>query len=201
MKVAERFGFKIDIFTHILEGYKVADKMAEHGVGGSTFSDWWGYKFEVNDAIPYNASIMHNAGVTVALNSDNSELSRRLNLEAAKAVKYGNVSEEEAWKFVTLNPAKLLRLDDQVGSLKVGKDADIVLWSGHPMSLYTQTEQTYIEGALYFDKYQHKEKLNDIKEEKNKLIQQMLGQNLPGASLMFPNPMPQIEITCEYTEF
>ena len=201
MKVAERFGFKIDIFTHILEGYKVADKMAEHGVGGSTFSDWWGYKFEVNDAIPYNASIMHNAGVTVALNSDNSELSRRLNLEAAKAVKYGNVSEEEAWKFVTLNPAKLLRLDDQVGSLKVGKDADIVLWSGHPMSLYTQTEQTYIEGALYFDKYQHKEKLNDIKEEKNKLIQQMLGQNLPGASLMFPNPMPQIEITCEYIEF
>ena len=103
--------------------------------------------------------------------------------------------------FVTLNPAKLLRLDDQVGSLKVGKDADIVLWSGHPMSLYTQTEQTYIEGALYFDKYQHKEKLNDIKEEKNKLIQQMLGQNLPGANLMFPNPMPQIEITCEYTEF
>ena len=157
MKVAERFGFRINTFTHILEGYKVADKMAEHGVGGSTFSDWWGYKFEVNDAIPYNASIMHNAGVTVALNSDNSELSRRLNLEAAKAVKYGGVSQEEAWKFVTLNPAKLLRLDDKVGSLKVGKDADIVLWSGHPMSLYTKTEQTYIEGALYFDKDEHLE--------------------------------------------
>ena len=108
-----------------------------------------GYKFEVNDAIPYNASIMHNAGVTVALNSDNSELSRRLNLEAAKAVKYGNVSEEEAWKFVTLNPAKLLRLDDQVGSLKVGKDADIVLWSGHPMScLFTHKQNRHILKAL-----------------------------------------------------
>ena len=144
---------------------------------------------------------MHNAGVTVALNSDNSELSRRLNLEAAKAVKYGGVSEEEAWKFVTLNPAKLLRLDNKVGSLKVGKDADIVLWSGHPMSLYTKTEQTYIEGALYFDQYEHQKKLGEIKEEKNNLIQQMLDQNLPGANLRFPNPMPQIEITCEYTEF
>ena len=183
MKVAERFGFRINTFTHILEGYKVADKMAEHGVGGSTFSDWWGYKYEVNDAIPYNASIMHNAGVTVALNSDNSELSRRLNLEAAKAVKYGGVSQEEAWKFVTLNPAKLLRLDDKVGSLKVGKDADIVLWSGHPMSLYTKTEQTYIEGALYFDKDEHLNKLGEIKKEKNNLIQQMLGKNSPGANL------------------
>ena len=159
MKVAEMFDFRIKIFTHILEGYKVADKMAEHGVGGSTFSDWWGYKFEVNDAIPYNASIMHNAGVTVALNSDNSELSRRLNLEAAKAVKYGTVDEEEAWKFVTLNPAKLLRIDDKVGSLKAGKHADLVVWDGHPMSLFTKTEQTYIEGALYFDKDQHQTKL------------------------------------------
>ena len=101
---------------------------------------------------------MHNAGVTVALNSDNSELSRRLNLEAAKAFKYGNISQEEAWKFVTLNPAKLLNLDDKVGSLKVGKDADIVIWDGHPMSLYTKAEQTYIEGALYFDKNEHKKK-------------------------------------------
>ena len=106
---------------------------------------------------------MHNAGVTVALNSDNSELSRRLNLEAAKAFKYGNISEEEAWKFVTINPAKLLNLDEKVGSLKVGKDADIVMWSGHPMSLYTKAEKTYIEGALYFDLAEHKIKLNQIK--------------------------------------
>ena len=201
MKVAEKFNFRINTFTHILEGYKVADKMAEHGVGGSTFSDWWGYKYEVNDAIPYNASIMHNAGVTVALNSDNSELSRRLNLEAAKAVKYGDISEEEAWKFVTLNPAKLLHIDDKVGSLKIGKDADIVVWSGHPMSLFTMTEQTYIEGALYFDQDNHQQKLKEIKDEKSILIQQMLGENLPGVKLRFPNPMPQIEVTCEHTEF
>ena len=201
MKVAEKFNFRINTFTHILEGYKVADKMAEHGVGGSTFSDWWGYKYEVNDAIPYNASIMHNAGVTVALNSDNSELSRRLNLEAAKAVKYGDISEEEAWKFVTLNPAKLLHIDDKVGSLKIGKDADIVVWSGHPMSLFTKTEQTYIEGALYFDRDNHQQKLKEIKDEKSILIQQMLGENLPGVKLRFPNPMPQIEVTCEHTEF
>jgi len=201
MKVAEKFNFRINTFTHILEGYKVADKMAEHGVGGSTFSDWWGYKYEVNDAIPYNASIMHNAGVTVALNSDNSELSRRLNLEAAKAVKYGDISEEEAWKFVTLNPAKLLHIDHKVGSLKIGKDADIVVWSGHPMSLFTKTEQTYIEGALYFDQDNHQQKLKEIKDEKSILIQQMLGENLPGVKLRFPNPMPQIEVTCEHTEF
>ncbi len=201
MKVAEKFDFRIKIFTHILEGYKVADKMAKHGVGGSTFSDWWGYKFEVNDAIPYNASIMHNAGVTVALNSDNSELSRRLNLEAAKAFKYGNISEEEAWKFVTLNPAKLLNLDDKVGSLKVGKDADIVMWSGHPMSLYTKAEQTYIEGALYFDIDEHKTKLEKIKNEKSDLIKQMFAENTPGANLKFPNPLPQIEVDCDYIEF
>ena len=201
MKVAEKFDFRIKIFTHILEGYKVADKMAKHGVGGSSFSDWWGYKFEVNDAIPFNASIMHNAGVTVALNSDNSELSRRLNLEAAKAFKYGNISQEEAWKFVTLNPAKLLNLDDKVGSLKVGKDADIVIWDGHPMSLYTKAEQTYIEGALYFDKNEHKKKLVKIKDEKSDLIKQRFAENTPGADLKFPNPLPQIEVDCDYIEF
>ena len=132
MKVAEQFNFNINTFTHILEGYKVADKMKEHGVGGSTFSDWWAYKYEVNDAIPYNAAIMHNAGVTVAINSDDGEMSRRLNQEAAKSVKYGGISEEEAWKFVTLNPAKLLHIDDRVGSIKVGKDADVVLWTTIP---------------------------------------------------------------------
>merc|ERR1711974_406694 len=106
-KVAEQFNFNINTFTHILEGYKVADKMVEHGVGGSTFSDWWAYKFEVNDAIPYNAGLLHDAGVVTAINSDDAEMGRRLNQEAAKVVKYSdNVSEEEAWKMVTLNPAK-----------------------------------------------------------------------------------------------
>ena len=132
MKVAEKFNFRINTFTHILEGYKVADKMAAHGVGASTFSDWWAYKYEVNDAIPYNAAIMASQGVTVAINSDDGEMSRRLNQEAAKTFKYGGMTEQEAWKTVTINPAKLLHLDHRVGSIKVGKDADIVLCEWPP---------------------------------------------------------------------
>ncbi|NNK88623.1 MAG: amidohydrolase family protein [Flavobacteriaceae bacterium] len=174
MKVAEKFNFNINTFTHILEGYKVADKMAEHGVGGSTFSDWWAYKFEVNDAIPHNAAIMHNAGVVTAINSDDGEMSRRLNQEAAKSVKYGGVSEEDAWKFVTLNPAKLLHIDDRVGSIKVGKDADVVLWNGHPMSIYSKAEKTIIEGVTYFDIERDKQMRESVKRDRNKLINMML---------------------------
>jgi imidazolonepropionase-like amidohydrolase len=150
MGVADQFNFNINTYTHILEGYKVADKMKEHGVGASTFSDWWAYKYEVNDAIPYNGAIMHDVGLTVAFNSDDAEMSRRLNQEAGKAVKYGNVSEEEAWKFVTLNPAKLLHLDDRLGSIKVGKDADLVLWDYHPMEARAKAEFTMVEGVIYF---------------------------------------------------
>ena len=174
MKVAEKFNFNINTFTHILEGYKVADKMKAHGVGGSTFSDWWAYKYEVNDAIPYNASIMHNEGVTVAINSDDAEMSRRLNQEAAKSVKYGNVSEEDAWKFVTLNPAKLLHIDHRVGSIKVGKDADVVLWTDHPLSVYAKAEKTIIEGVTYFDLEEDKKIRARIKSEKSELINMMM---------------------------
>ena len=174
MKVAEKFDFRINTFTHILEGYKVADKMRDHGAGGSTFSDWWAYKYEVNDAIPYNAAIMHNVGVTVAVNSDDAEMSRRLNQEAAKSVKYGGVSEEDALKFVTLNPAKLLHIDDRVGSLKVGKDADVVLWSDHPLSIYAKAEKTLIEGVTYFDLQRDMEMRQALKEEKSELINLML---------------------------
>ena len=174
MKVAEKFDFNINTFTHILEGYKVADKMKAHGVGGSTFSDWWAYKYEVNDAIPFNAAIMHNAGVTVAINSDDSEMSRRLKQEAAKSVKYGNISEEEAWEFVTLNPAKLLHIDDRVGSIKVGKDADVVLWNDHPMSIYAKAEKTIIDGITYFDIDRDKKLREAIKKEKNELTTLML---------------------------
>ncbi|MEL0274628.1 MAG: amidohydrolase family protein [Flavobacteriaceae bacterium] len=181
MKVAERFGVTINTFTHILEGYKVADKMKEHGVGGSTFSDWWAYKFEVNDAIPYNGAIMHSQGVTVAFNSDDSEMSRRLNQEAAKAVKYGGVSEEEAWKFVTLNPAKLLHIDDQVGSIKVGKSADLVLWNNHPMSIYAVAEMTMIEGIFYYELDRATAQVNKIQLERNQLIQQMVSAKNGGA--------------------
>ena len=174
MKVAEKFNFNINTFTHILEGYKVADKMKAHGVGGSTFSDWWAYKYEVNDAIPYNAAIMHNQGVLTAINSDDGEMSRRLNQEAAKSVKYGGVSEEDAWKFVTLNPAKLLHIDNRVGSLKVGKDGDVVLWSGHPMSIYSKAEKTIIEGVTYFDIERDTQIRSTIKKERNDLITQMM---------------------------
>lgn len=174
MTVAEKFDFNINTFTHILEGYKVADKMKKHGVGGSTFSDWWAYKYEVNDAIPFNAAIMHNEGITVAINSDDAEMSRRLNQEAAKSVKYGNISEEEAWKFVTLNPAKLLHIDNRVGSIKVGKDADLVLWSHHPMSIYAKAEKTLIEGITYFDIDRDKQLREKIKNEKSELTTLML---------------------------
>ena len=180
MKVAEHFNFNINTFTHILEGYKVADKMKLHGVGASTFSDWWAYKYEVNDAIPYNAAILNNVGVITAINSDDAEMSRRLNQEAAKAVKYGGTSEEDAWKMVTLNPAKLLHIDDKVGSIKIGKDADLVLWSGNPLSIYTKAEKTIIEGTTYFDLLIDKQQRINIKNERNNLIQMMLKEKNKG---------------------
>ena len=197
MKVAERFNFRINTFTHILEGYKVADKMREHGVGGSTFSDWWAYKYEVKDAIPYNASIMAAAGVTVAINSDDAEMSRRLNQEAAKSIKYGGMSEEEAWKMVTLNPAKLLHLDDKVGSIKVGKDADLVLWSDHPLSVYAIAEKTLIEGAVYFDIEKDKLQRAAIKEEKNKLVKLMRDDKDKGVKKKIPVKKQKKQFTCE----
>jgi imidazolonepropionase-like amidohydrolase len=180
MKVAEQFGFTVNTFTHILEGYKVADKMAEHGAGGSTFADWWAYKFEVWEAIPYNGALMHEQGVVVAYNSDDAEMARRLNQEAAKAVKYGNVSEEDAWKFVTLNPAKLLHLDDRMGSIKAGKDADLVLWSDNPLSIEAKALQTYVDGVKYFDREEDEELRQAMASEKNRIIQKMLDTKKKG---------------------
>ncbi len=180
MKVAEKFNFKMNTFTHILEGYKVADIMKEHGVGASTFSDWWAYKFEVNDAIPYNAAIMHNVGITTAINSDDGEMSRRLNQEAAKAMKYGDINEEDAWKMVTLNPAKLLHIDNRVGSIKEGKDADVVLWNGHPLSVYSKAERTMIEGATYFNHVKDKQMRLKIKKERQELMTMMLQEKNRG---------------------
>lgn len=170
MHVAERFDFNINTFTHILEGYKVADKMAQHGAGGSTFSDWWGYKWEVRYAIPYNAALMQQAGVVVAINSDDAEMSRRLNQEAAKAVKYGNVSEVDALKMVTLNPAMLLHLDDRMGSIRAGKDADLVLWSDHPLSIYAVAETTWIEGAPFYDREEDMALREAIAAERARII-------------------------------
>ncbi len=150
LDVLEEFNVQIGTLQHVLEGYKVADRMAKHGAMGSTFSDWWAYKFEVFDAIPHNGALMHDQGVVVSFNSDDSELGRRLNTEAAKATKYGGVPEAEALKFVTLNPAKQLRIDQYVGSLKVGKQADLVVWSGRPLSTLSRCEQTWIDGRQYF---------------------------------------------------
>ncbi|KLT68755.1 amidohydrolase family protein [Flavobacterium sp. ABG] len=200
MNVAEKFNFRVNTFTHILEGYKVSDKMKEHGVGASTFSDWWAYKFEVNDAIPFNGPIMHNQGVVVAYNSDDAEMSRRLNQEAAKAVKYGNISEEDAWKFVTLNPAKLLHIDDKVGSLKVGKDADVVLWSDNPLSIYAKAEKTIIEGVVYFDIEKDADKQLAITKERNILIGQMLQEKNKGANTQKPTKKEKIEYHCDTLE-
>ena len=200
MNVAEKFNFRINTFTHILEGYKVADKMKEHGVGASTFADWWAYKFEVNDAIPYNGPILHNAGVLVAYNSDDAEMSRRLNQEAAKAVKYGNISEEEAWKFVTLNPAKLLHIDDKVGSIKIGKDADVVLWNNNPLSIYAKAEKTIIEGVVYYDIQKDEEQRVAIAKERNELIGQLLQEKNKGMITQEPKKAEKKEYQCDTLE-
>lgn len=152
LRVLDDYGVTVGSLQHILEGYKVADAMAKHGATGSTFSDWWAYKFEVIDAIPYNGALMHRAGIIVSFNSDDDELARHLNHEAAKAVKYGGLKPEEAIQFVTLNPAKQLRIDQYVGSIAVGKQADLVVWSGSPLSTLSRCEQTWIDGRKYFDR-------------------------------------------------
>jgi imidazolonepropionase-like amidohydrolase len=180
MHVADSMGFKINTFTHILEGYKVADKMKKHGAGGSTFSDWWAYKFEVNDAIPYNAKLMQDQGLVVAINSDDAEMGRRLNQEAAKSVKYGGMSEEEAWKMVTLNPAKLLHLDDRMGSVKIGKDADLVLWTGNPLSIESKVELTMIDGLILYNRNNNLALEERNTKERARLINKMLESNEKG---------------------
>ena len=150
-RLSQELGFTVGTFQHVLEGYKVADVIAKIGAGGSTFSDWWAYKMEVLDAIPYNGALMRSAGVLTSFNSDSDELARRLNTEAAKAVKYGGLDETEALKFVTINPARQLRIDARSGSLEVGKDADFVVWSGSPLATSSRAEQTWIDGRRYFD--------------------------------------------------
>ncbi|HCQ76570.1 MAG TPA: amidohydrolase, partial [Leeuwenhoekiella sp.] len=200
MKVADSFDFNVNTFTHILEGYKVADKMAEHGVAGSTFSDWWAYKYEVNDAIPYNAAIMWSQGVLTGINSDDAEMSRRLNQEAAKTMKYGGVPEEEAWKFVTLNPAKMLHIDDRTGSIKVGKDADLVLWSTYPMSVSAVAEKTLVEGAVYFDIDKDKELKEKVEAKKNKLTTMMLSAKNKGLKTQPAKKEEKQRLDCDTLE-
>jgi len=170
IRLMESFGVKIGTFQHVLEGYKIADEIAKHGAGGSSFSDWWAYKFEVYDAIPYNGSLMRERGVVVSFNSDSSELARRLYLEAAKAVKYGGTPEVEALKFVTLNPARQLRIDQRVGSLEAGKDGDFVVWSKSPLDSGTVCLQTWIEGKKYFDRSLTAERTAKLTAEREALL-------------------------------
>jgi N-acetylglucosamine-6-phosphate deacetylase len=157
LDLLDEFDVTIGTLQHILEGYKVADRMLQHGAMASAFSDWWAYKFEVYDAIPDNGAIMHDVGIVVSFNSDSTELARHLNTEAAKAVKYGGVPPEQALKFVTLNPAKQLRIDDRVGSLEPGKDADVVVWSGPPLSTLSRCEQTWVDGRPMFSLHQDRQ--------------------------------------------
>jgi imidazolonepropionase-like amidohydrolase len=180
MRVAERFGFKLNTFTHILEGYKVADKMAKHGAGGSSFADWWAYKFEVYEAIPYSPKIMADRGVVVAINSDDAEMARRLNQEAAKSVMYAGMNEHEAWKMVTINPAKLLRVDNRTGSIKTGKDADVVLWNDHPLSVYASAEKTWVDGILFFDRQEDLKRQEEVQKERARLIQKLQAEKKGG---------------------
>lgn len=170
IRICEEFGVKIGTLQHILEGYKVADEIAAHGAGASSFSDWWAYKFEVYDAIPYNGALMRERGVLVSFNSDSDELARRMNVEAAKAVKYGGVPREEALKFVTANSAKQLKVDARIGSLEPGKDGDFVVWSGDPLDATSHADETWIEGKKYFDRAEDLKARPAIAAEKTELI-------------------------------
>jgi imidazolonepropionase-like amidohydrolase len=196
MKVAEQMGYTVNTFTHILEGYKVADKMKEHGSFVSTFSDWWAYKMEVEDAIPYNAAIMHKVGLTVAINSDDAEMARRLNQEAAKTIKYGGLTEEEALKLVTLNPAKMLHVDDKVGSLKPGKDGDVVIWSDNPLSIYAKSLYTIVDGTVYFDRQKDEKLQKDVDAERARLVKKLTGEKRGGTPTIPAQPSYQIMHSC-----
>ncbi|MGE3963675.1 MAG: amidohydrolase family protein [Planctomycetota bacterium] len=190
LRIAEDFGFRVGTFQHVLEGYKVAPEMARHGAGGSSFSDWWAYKFEVYDAIPHNGALLHRAGVTTSFNSDSDELARRLNTEAAKAVKYGGVAREEALCFVTLNPARQLGIEHRVGSLEPGKDADFVIWSGDPLSTYSVCLETWIDGARYFSRAEEAAARRADEARRGFLIQRALeGDDAGGAT--GKNALPQ----------
>ncbi len=173
-RLSREFGFKLGTYQHNLEGYKVADAVKDSAIGASLFSDWWAYKVEVQDAIPYAGPIMHDVGVVVSYNSDSDELARRMNTEAAKAVTYGNLSPEEAIKFVTINPAKQLAIDSRVGSLEPGKDADFVIWSGSPLSQYSVCQSTWIDGREYFSIEKDKKDRELIAKERARLIQKIL---------------------------
>jgi imidazolonepropionase-like amidohydrolase len=171
LNLADEFGFKIKTLQHVLEGYKVAKEIAAHGAGASIFADSWGYKIEAYDAIPYNAAILTRAGVVVSMNSDSDERARRLNIEAAKAMHWGDLTEEQALRLITINPAIQLGIQDRVGSLEVGKDADVAIWNGHPFSVYSRVDTTFVDGTVYFDRQQDLARRADLAKERATLEQ------------------------------
>lgn len=192
MNVADEFGWKVLTFQHVLEGYKVAKEIAAHGAGGSTFSDWWAYKIEAYDAIPGNAAIMHHKGVLTSINSDSADLARRLFQEAAKTIKYGGLTDEEALRFITLNPAKQIKMDHRIGSIDVGKDADLAIFNAHPFSIYARVEMTLIEGEVYFDRKEDLKRRELIAKEKKELIEK---ERRAAPQDQQRQPMPQIPPT------
>lgn len=197
MHVADSMKFRINTFTHILEGYKVADKMKAHQINASTFADWWAYKLEVMDAIPYNAALMTKVGINTAINSDDAEMGRRLNQEAAKAIKYGGLTEVQALKLVTLNPAKMLHIDDKVGSIKVGKVADLVLWTDHPLSIYARVDKTIIDGQIYFDLEEDAKLRDDIRKERARIIGKLLLEKNKGTRVVKPQAKKPKHFHCD----
>lgn len=169
MRLAEEFDFRIGVFQHVLEGYRVADELREHGAMASTFSDWWAYKVEAYEAIPYNAAIMTQRGVVVSINSDSGEEARHLNQEAAKTMKWGGLTEDEALALITINPARQLRIEDRVGSIEVGKHADLVIWENYPLSAYAKVRTTFVDGEIVFDVERDREMRQQIAAEKERL--------------------------------
>ncbi|HEY9402455.1 MAG TPA: amidohydrolase family protein, partial [Pyrinomonadaceae bacterium] len=170
LNLADEFGFKIKTLQHVLEGYKVAREIAAHGAGASSFADSWAYKIEAYDAIPHNAAVMTRAGIVVSINSDSDERARRLNIEAAKMMKYGDLTEDEALRLITLNPAIQLGVQDRVGSIDVGKDADLAIWTAHPFSVYSRVETTFIDGDIFFDRQQDLARRPELEREREELM-------------------------------
>ncbi len=189
LNVADEFGFKIKTLQHVLEGYKVAKEIARHGAGASLFADNWAYKVEAYDAIPYAAAILMRAGVNVSLNSDSDERARRLNIEAAKMMKYGGLSEEEALKLITINPAMQLGVEARVGSIEVGKDADLAIWNGHPLSVYSRVDATFVDGEVFFDREQDIARRPTLERERQQLEQ--LEANRPPTQGGAPPSVPR----------
>jgi len=171
MRAVEEFNVRVNTFQHVLEGYKVADELAAHGAMASTFSDWWAYKVEAYDAIPYNAALMMERGIVVSINSDDAEEIRHLNQEAAKTMRWGELSEEEALRLITLNPAIQVGVEDRVGSIEVGKDADLAIFSAHPLSVYAVADMTIIDGQVYFDREEDIERRQALADEKAALLE------------------------------